>query len=113
AYAGELGRVDARLETECGMPGRERHHDLFEGGVAGSLADAVDGHLRLPRAGRDTGQSVGGREAEVVVAVNGDHCAFNAAHVLLDSGDQRAELVGQGVTDRVGDVQGRSARLDH
>ena len=52
--------------------GRQRHDDLFERSVAGPLADPVDGHFDLPRAGRDRRQRVGGRHAEVVVAVDGD-----------------------------------------
>ena len=46
--------------------------DLFEGGVAGALADAVDGALDLADAGFDGGEGVGDGEAEVVVAVSGE-----------------------------------------
>ena len=35
------------------------HDDLFQGGVACALADAVDGALYLPRARHRPGQAVG------------------------------------------------------
>ena len=41
-------------------------------GVAGALAEAVDGDLDLPGAGLDAGQRVGRGEAEIVVAVGAD-----------------------------------------
>ncbi len=46
----EQPRVDAGREAVKVLAGAERHHHLFEGGVAGPLADAVDGALHLPRA---------------------------------------------------------------
>ena len=46
--------------------------DLFESGVAGAFADAVDGALDLTRAGLDTGDGVGDGHAEIVVAVRGE-----------------------------------------
>ena len=48
----------------------DRHDDLLHGGVAGALAQAVDRALDLPSTVRDSGQRVGGRHAEVVVAVH-------------------------------------------
>ena len=50
----------------------QRHHDLFERGVSGSLADAVHRHFDLTRACRDRGQRVRRRHAEIVVAVDRD-----------------------------------------
>ena len=50
-------------------PHVQRHHDLFERRVAGTLADAVDRALDLARAGLDRGQRVGDRQPEIVVAV--------------------------------------------
>ena len=46
--------------------------DLFESGVAGALADAVDGALDLARAGLDAGEGVGDGHAEVVMAMGGE-----------------------------------------
>ena len=57
----------------------QRHHDLFQRGVAGALAEPVDRALHLTRAGGDAGQRVGDRQAEVVVAVRRDD-ELAAAH---------------------------------
>ena len=67
-----MRRVDAGVVGQHVAARPDRHHDLFERGIAGPLADAVDGALDLPRAGRDAGQRVGDRQAEVVVAVDGE-----------------------------------------
>ena len=58
--------------AEVIAPGADRHHDLFERGVAGALAQTVDRALDLARAVGDAGERVRDREAEVVVAVRGD-----------------------------------------
>ena len=62
----------------------EGHHDLFQRGVAGPLAEAVDGHLDLARPGGDGRQRVGDGEAQVVVAVDADD------RVATDAGPRRA-----------------------
>ena len=48
------------------------HDDLLERRVAGALAEAVDRHLDLARAGLDRGQRVGRGQTQVVVAVDAD-----------------------------------------
>ena len=78
--------------------------------VARALADAVDGHLGLARAGEDARQGVRRREPEVVVAVHRDDDALDAGHVVADAADEGPELVGRGVTDGVGDVERGRAR---
>ena len=77
--AGQLG--------ELGRARPEGHHDLLERGVAGALAEAVDRHLHLARAGLDGGERVGRGEAEVVVAVDGDR---GVAPDEVDDRDPRA-----------------------
>ena len=64
--------LDAGGQAEVVVAGLERHDDLFERGVAGALADAVDRALDLPGAGLDAGQAVGDGQAQVVVAVRAD-----------------------------------------
>jgi hypothetical protein len=69
AGAGDLLGLDAGLGAEVVAARADRHDDLFERGVAGALADAVDGALDLRRAGAHGGERVGDGEPEVVVAV--------------------------------------------
>ena len=63
----------------------QRHHDLFERGVAGALADAVDRALDLPRAALHRRQRVGDGQAEVVVAVRAEHHLVGVRHALADA----------------------------
>lgn len=92
-------------------PGAQRHDDLLEGGVAGSLPDAVDRRLDLPDSSGDASQRVRGGEAEIVVGVDREH-HVPEVHAGSDPSDQRAELVGQRPADGVRDVDRRSASLD-
>src|SRR5690606_36261530 len=106
ADAGDLAGVDADVDTVVVGPGVESHGHLLERGVAGALADAVDGRLDLRGSVLYRRQAVGDRQAEVVVAVRGDAHALGLGHVLEDRADQAAVLVGRAVTGGVGDVDG-------
>ena len=111
--AGDLLRVDARDEVAVGVASRaETHHDLLQRGVAGALADSADRALHLARPGADARERVGHGESEVVVAVRGHRHVRDSLHPVHDGGDERGELVGRGVPDRVGDVDDRRARRD-
>ena len=99
----DLLGLDPRAELgELGRPGAQGHHDLFEGGVAGPLAEAVDRDLHLAGAGLDRGQGVGRGQPQVVVAV--DRHGRLAADPLDDPLDQPAELGRDRVADGVRDV---------
>ena len=63
----ELARVDGRRDV---VERLECHHDLFERGVPGPLAQAVHRDMDLLRPSPDSGKGVGDRQAEVVVAVD-------------------------------------------
>ena len=58
--------------------------DLFERGVAGAFADAVDGALDLAGSGFDASEVVGYSQAEVVVAVGGEDDVFDAGDAGAD-----------------------------
>jgi hypothetical protein len=106
-------RVDTGSQPERLLAGAKDHHNFFERGVAGPLADAVDRALDPPGAIQDRGDAVRGREAEVVVTVHADQGAVDVADVLADRRDQRPELVGERVAGRVRDVDDRRAGVDH
>ena len=62
--------------------------DLFKGGVAGALADAVDGALDLAGTAFDAGEGVGDGHAEVVVAVGREDDGVDAGDGALDELEQ-------------------------
>ena len=104
--------LDAGGQAVVVGPGLQRHDDLFERGVAGALADAVDRALDLPGAGLAGGQAVGDGQAQVVVAVDADDGLADVRHALAEGADDAGVLGGRGVADGVGDVDRGRAGLD-
>ncbi len=82
----------------------EGHHHLFERGVAGAFADAVDGHFGLTGTVDHTGYGVGRGHSEVVVAVGGNDHLVDALHVVDQIFDLGTEFRGEAVAGGVGDV---------
>ena len=82
----------------------QRHDDLFERGIAGPLAEAVDRAFDLARAGADGGQRIGDGQAEIVVAMDGDDRLVDVGHAVAQHGDQRGEFLGHRIADGVRDV---------
>src|SRR5271166_5420112 len=90
----------------------DRHDDLFERGVAGTLADAVDRALDLPRAGLDTRQTIRHRHAQIIMTVRADDRLADVPYSLLERANDAGVLRGRGVANRVGNVDRRRAGLD-
>ena len=88
AGAVELARFDAGVHAEVIAARAEGHDDFLERGVAGPLADAVDGAFHLARAVLHAGQRIGHRQAQIVVAVDADGRPADVGHVLADRPDQ-------------------------
>ena len=95
----------------------QRHHHLFERGVAGPFADAVDRDLGLPGAVQDAAQRIGRSHAQIVVAVGRNDRPVDVGNVVHEVFDLRAVFVRKTVARRVGDVDhrgaGRNGRFDH
>ena len=87
------------------------HDDLFERGVAGTLAQAVDGALNLRGTVAHGGQGKGSGHAQVVVGMAGHGDVLDAADVLHEAMDARAKMLRQRIAGGVGDVDDRGAGL--
>ena len=103
--------VDADLIGQHVAPRLDGHHHLFERGVAGPLADAVDGAFHLPAAGADARQRVGHRHAEVVVAVHGEDRLLRARHLLHHVAEHLEVFLRRGVAHGIRQVDGGGAGL--
>jgi hypothetical protein len=106
-------RVDAGGAVVGVRAGLERHDNFFHGGIASAFADAVDGHFGLTRPGLDSGQCVGGRQPQVIMAMhrNGNP-VVHAGRVFDDSVNQRAELFRGRIANGIRDVQGGGPGAD-
>lgn len=112
AAARNLRRVNARVHGEVLRASLERHHQLLQGRVTGTLTDTVDRDLHLTSSALHSGQSVGRGQTQVVVAVRGEDGLVAALRVLDQVAEERSVLSGHRVADRVGDVERGGAGLD-
>ena len=112
AGAGDLARVDAGREADVGLARAQEHHDLLERRVAGALADAVDRALDLARARLQAGEGVRDGQAQVVVAVHGEHDVAQARDELVQARQERGVLLRHRVADGVRDVDRGRALLE-
>src|ERR1700757_1019452 len=62
----------------------QRHHDLFERSVSGTLADAVDGALHLSRTRLNSSQTVRDGQPEIIVAMHGNGNFLDSLHSLAN-----------------------------
>ena len=113
ARAGELLGHDVGVGVELLAVHLDGHDDLFERGVAGALAQAVDGALNLAGAVLDALEGKGRGHAEVVVRVHGDDDILDANDVVREPLDAPAEVLGQLVARGVRNVHDGRAGLHH
>ena len=88
------------------------HHDLLEGGVAGSLADSVDGALDLRGSGRDRSKGVRSSEAQIIVTVRTQHDAIAPGHPFPNVPEHGSVLGRRRVADRVRQIDRAGPFLD-
>jgi hypothetical protein len=104
-------RVDAGIDVVEGVAHLQRHHQFLHRGIAGALADAVDGALDLARAALDRGQRVGHGQAEVVVAVRTEDDVLRCPGRSRSGANRPRILVGRGVAHGVGNIDRAGAGL--
>ena len=93
-------------------PHMQRHHGLFQAGVASPLADPVDRHFDLAGAVLDPSKRIGGRQPQIVVAVAGEDDLLPARRIFAQMADQGTIFFWGRVADGVWDVEGGCAGLD-
>jgi hypothetical protein len=108
----EFGHDDVVGVGELVFADHEDGRDLFEGGVAGAFANAVDGAFDLADSGFDGGDGVGYGEAEIVVAVCGEDDVFRPGDAVEDHAKHGGVVLRDAVADGVGEVEGGGAGLD-
>src|SRR5208282_4404307 len=89
------------------------HDDFFEGGIAGALANAVDGALHLARTLLHSRQRVRDRQTEVVMAMGGDRYLLDAGDFLAQRADELTIFLRHAVTDGIRNVDRGGAGGDH
>ena len=108
----DLGRVDAGLVGQDVIADFHRHDHLFQRGIACAFAKAVDGAFDLACARLHRRQRVGGRHAQIVVAMGGEDDRVRAGDAFQQHADDLGALERVGVADRVGDVDRGGPGLD-
>ena len=106
-----LRGVDVGVYAQC-LVALQYHGNLLERGIAGPLANAVDGNLHLAGTGHDAVEGVGSSHAQVVVAVGRDDGLVNTVNMLLQVLNLLVVLLRQTVARRIGNVDHRGTSLD-
>src|SRR5262249_46714569 len=113
ARAVELFGLHARRNVVVTLSRIERHHDLFERGVARALADAVERALDLPRAVLDRGKTVGDSQAQIVMAMGADGDSFGVLESFAEGADQLAVFGGRLIAYRVRYIDDGGSGIDY
>ncbi len=86
------------------LAGAQGHDHLFEGTVAGPLADAVDGALDLLGPGLYCGQRVGYCQTEIVMTMYRQDRLVDIGHMLLEILDDIEVLGRDSIANSIGNV---------
>ena len=105
----ELLAGDVRVEIEIVFTRPQRHYDLFQGGIAGAFADAVDRALDLPSTVVHRGKRIRHRQTQVVMTMGAPNHAVAAGGAFDQVRHQSAELRRDGVSGSIGHVDYSSA----
>ena len=101
---GQQFGVDASAVGKHVITGADGHHHLFQRCVACALAQAVDRAFDLPRTTANSGQRIGHRHAQIIMAVGRE----NRLVRIWNGFDYPFEHVGdferRGIADRVGNI---------
>src|SRR5437870_13327864 len=91
----------------------ERHDDLFQRRVSGTLADPVDRAFDLAGAILNFGKIVGNRQSQIVVAVRADRDTIGILQALPQRTNELSVFRRRLITDGIRHVDNRRARINH
>ena len=91
----------------------QRHHHFFQRSITGALAETIHRHFDLRCARQHAGQRIGGRHAQIIMAVQGNVHLLHPAHVLLQITNQFKIFLRQSKAHGIWHVNHRRPRLDH
>ncbi len=95
------------------MAAVNRHDNFLKAGVTCSFTNSVDRALNLICTSHHTCQRVSDGKSQIVVTVNTDELDFvDVGHSFNNCANELTELMGQSITDGVGDVNGRCAGIN-
>ena len=113
----DLGAVHAGAVGHDVIAHLQRHDHLFQGGIAGALAQTVDRAFDLPRPGFHRRQRIGRRHAKVIVAMGGKGDGVGPGHPFQQHPDQVSAFARHSIAHGIGDVDrggpGLDRNLDH
>ena len=90
----------------------DSHYHFFEGGVPCAFSQSVDRHFHLACSVLYCSDRIGGRHAQVVMAVGGDDRFVHIGYMIHQVGDFFAVFIRQAIACSVGNVYNRSSGFD-
>ncbi len=109
--------IHIRLTAVIVGPRFDRHHDLFQRGVARTFAQSVDRAFNLTSSGFDRRQTVGHGQSQIVVTVSTDDRTIDIRHILSEIRNHSVVVTGCGITHRIRDIDcrgtGRNGAFHH
>ena len=91
----------------------DNHRDFFKRSVSGTFADTVDGNFHLACTIQNTCNRIGSGHTQVIVAVSGKDCIFNAVYMVYQVFNLSPIFRRQTITGRIRYIDYRSSCLDN
>ena len=104
--------IDPGIDMEQILPGPNRHYDFFQRRITRALSETINGALDLARALGDSGERIGHRQSEIVMAMHRENCLVSVRNPIHDLPDGLAKLLRYRVADGVGNIDGTGASID-
>ncbi len=74
------------------------HHHFFQGSIACSFTQTIDGAFDLPCAGNNACNGIGCCQSEIIMTMAGNNCLINIAYIVYEISDFFAILMRKAIT---------------